>query len=113
MHAARLLVGQQPENRKIGLTPQQKKYLRGLAHHIKPVVMVAGKGLTDNVLHEIDLALLHHELIKVRLRVSPAEQTQFSERILTASNAERIHTVGQILVLYRRNADDPKLSLPG
>ena len=51
----------------MSLSPSQKRYLRGLCHHLKPVVMVGGKGLSESVLKEIDRALLDHELIKVRV----------------------------------------------
>jgi len=95
-----------------GVTPANKKYLRGLGHHIKPVVIVAGKGLTGSILAEIDNALLHHELIKVRLRVPPAQRKVYCAQILDASGAEKIHAVGQVLCLYRHNHDDPKISLP-
>ena len=50
------------------LSPAQKRFLRGMTHHINPVVIVGDKGLTENVLEEIEIALDHHELIKVKLR---------------------------------------------
>ena len=49
------------------LTGKQKNYLRGVAHSLNPVVMIGGKGLTESVMKEIELALEHHELIKVKL----------------------------------------------
>ena len=49
------------------LTTKQKQYLKGLAHHLNPVVMLGGNGLTEGVLVEIDNALNHHELIKVKV----------------------------------------------
>ncbi len=47
------------------LNNKQKQYLKGLAHSLKPVVLLGQHGLTEGVLAEIDLALNHHELIKV------------------------------------------------
>ena len=44
-----------------------KKYLRALGHQLKPVVTVAGNGLTENVITEVDRALNDHELIKIKL----------------------------------------------
>ena len=49
------------------LSTKQKQFLKGLAHHLSPVVMLGGNGLTEGVLAEIDNALNHHELIKVKI----------------------------------------------
>ena len=49
------------------LSNSQQRYLRGLSHGLKPVVMVGGKGLTVGVLAELELALEHHELVKVKI----------------------------------------------
>ena len=43
-----------------------KKYLRSLGHPLKPVVTVAGNGLTESVVTEINRALNDHELIKIK-----------------------------------------------
>jgi putative YhbY family RNA-binding protein len=52
----------------IELTPEQRRTLRAAAHHLHPLVTVAGKGLSDTVLKEIDRTLGAHELIKVKLQ---------------------------------------------
>ncbi len=49
------------------LTSSQKRYLRGLAHTLKPVIMVGNKGVTPALAAELAIALEHHELIKVKL----------------------------------------------
>ena len=51
----------------MAVTDKQRRYLKGLAHTLKPVVMIGNSGLTESVLAEIDNALEHHELIKVRV----------------------------------------------
>ena len=48
------------------LNPAERKALRARAHKLEPVVTIGGKGLTDEVIAEIDRALSAHELIKVR-----------------------------------------------
>ena len=63
----------------INLTAHQKRYLRGLAHSLKPVVMIGASGLTENVIAEIDASIEHHELIKVRVNATDRE-----ERVITA-----------------------------
>ena len=55
------------------LNNKQKQHLKGLAHPLKPVVMLGNNGLTEGVLAEIELALEHHELIKVKIAAEARE----------------------------------------
>ena len=90
----------------------RKKYLRSIGHGLKPVVTVAGKGLTEGVIAEIDRALSDHELIKVKLAVADreAKQTLIGE-ICERLGAENIQTIGHVLLLYRpAKKPDPRLS---
>ena len=87
----------------MSLTGKQKHYLRGLAHHRKPVVTVADAGLTENVIAEIDRALAHHELIKVKIRVADREQRrQMITAICEQTSCEAVQQIGQIAVFYRQ-----------
>ena len=95
------------------LSSAQKRYLRGLTHHINPVVMVGDKGLTENVLEEIDIALDHHELIKVKLRSDRQTRQSQSLEIADKSKAIIIHQIGQVACFFRRNTDKPVIKLPG
>jgi RNA-binding protein len=95
------------------LTERQRRYLRGLAHPLKPVVMIGDSGLSDGVIKETDRALHDHELIKVRVRGAEREQRD----ALLADLAQRtssalIHRIGHVAVLYRRRADVPKIVIP-
>jgi RNA-binding protein len=80
-----------------------KKQLKSEAHGLKPVVMIGQSGLTDAVLAEIEIALDHHELIKVKIRAEREERKLISEKICTQTGAELIQTIGQIAVIYRLN----------
>lgn len=94
------------------LTGSQKHYLRGLAHHRKPVVTVGANGLTEAVLSEIDEALAHHELIKVKLPAARSVPKQaIVDEICNATRALAVQTIGRIGVLYRP-ADEPVITLP-
>jgi RNA-binding protein len=97
----------------MSLKPSQKRYLRGLAHALKPVVLVGNKGVTDAVVAEFSLALEHHELVKVKLagddRQARAEQVVALGK---AGDAELVQTIGKVASFYRRNADAPKIALP-
>ena len=88
------------------LTNKQSRQLKALAHHLKPVVMVGNKGLTDHVLEEIDAALAHHELIKVRLPAVPKPDRQgLTEQICSYSGCIPVNLTGRISILYKPNPD--------
>lgn len=81
----------------------QKKQLRSQAHALKPIVIVGDKGITDNVLQEIDRALFDHELIKVRINAADkAEKKQLTQTICKHTQAALIQTIGHIIVIYRK-----------
>lgn len=94
------------------LSNKQKQFLKSAAHPLKPVVMLGGNGLTEGVLAEIELALEHHELIKVKV---PEDDREMRQAIyLTISEHTRavlVQSIGKIAVFYRP-ATEPKLRLP-
>ena len=95
------------------MKPQQKKYLRSLSHDRNVVIWIGQKGLTDAVLGEIDQALKHHELIKIKIRTGEKEmRDQIINRICEHASAQLIQTVGNIASVYRANPDKPVISLP-
>jgi RNA-binding protein len=97
----------------MNLSDSQKKFLRGLAHPRKPVVIVAGNGLNDNVMAEIDGALDAHELIKVRVRVGDRdERDALVAEIVSRTGATPVQRIGHVLTLYRRNRREPRIELP-
>ena len=86
----------------IVLTPAQRKEHRALAHHLEPVVMIGGDGLSAAVLREIDAALNAHGLIKVR--VHGDDRAAREEIFLKAADqlsAAPIQHIGKLLVLWR------------
>ena len=85
----------------MNLNNKQKQYLKGLAHPLKPVVMLGNNGLTEGVLAEIDQALQHHELIKVKIAAEERE-----------TKAINVQVIGNMLVLYRPSTEDRKIILP-
>lgn len=94
---------------QIQLTPAQRKDYRAEAHHLDPVVMVGGDGLTANVKKEIDAALNAHGLIKVRVfsddRV--ARDAMF-QTLADELNAAPIQHIGKLLVLWRPKLEKEK-----
>jgi RNA-binding protein len=106
---------QENESRGTGATMlnnRQLRYLRGLTHDLNPVVMIGDKGLSDNVLEEIELALDHHELIKVRIRADREQRREWMKHIAEHCDAEQVHSIGQVACYYRRNPKRPTVQLP-
>ncbi len=88
------------------------KQLRAIGHKLKPVVTIAGKGLTETVNQEIDRALSQHELIKIKLAVGSREaKAAVTQELLDASGAKLVQSVGNIVLIMRRtDKPDPRLS---
>jgi RNA-binding protein len=96
----------------MAVNDKQKRYLKGLAHSLKPVVMLGDKGLTENVLNEIDNALSHHELIKVRVSGQErAERLEMLNSIAEQTSSDLVLVIGHIGGFYRP-AKEPVIQLP-
>jgi RNA-binding protein len=93
------------------LTGAQKKYLRGLAHHQKPVVQLGKNGLTESVLQSIDEALEVHELIKVRLVDPEGRKKELAQEIADRTGSAWVGLVGHVVTLYRRQPDPEKRTI--
>lgn len=94
------------------LSTTQKKFLRARAHTLKPVVIVGANGLHEAVLAEIEQALAHHELIKVRFNCGDREARQtMLDTVQEHCGAELVQSIGHIGVFYRK-ADKAQISLP-
>ena len=84
------------------LSPNERSALRARAHALKPVVIVAGAGLTIAVVREVDLSLKAHELIKVRANSEERELREaWLNQLCEELNAAPIQHLGKILVLFR------------
>ncbi len=86
------------------ISEKQRRWLKGTAHALKPVVMVGQAGLTPAVLAELDGALDHHELLKVRISAGDrGERDAMIPPMLEHSRAVLVTRIGNIAVLYRAN----------
>ncbi len=94
------------------MNKQAIKFLRGVSHNLSPVVMVADKGLTENVMSEIEIALDKHELIKIKIRMDRETRSQYIEQIIAQTDAEKVHAIGQTLTIFRPNPKHPQFELP-
>jgi RNA-binding protein len=97
----------------MSLSASQKRYLRGLAHAIHPVVMIGNKGLTPSLLKEFGAALDQHELVKVKIGGNDREARKEQIAALASdAGADVVQTIGHVASYFRRNAKEPKIALP-
>ncbi len=95
------------------LKDHQKRHLKSLAHPLKPVVIIGASGFTDAVLNEIDIALNHHELIKIRVNAGDREaRGELIAQICERAQAELIQRIGHVATVFRRNPQKPRIALP-
>src|SRR3970040_753617 len=84
------------------MTPAERRALRARAHSLPPILQLGEKGLTDAVIAEIDRALAHHELIKVRAAPLNRDEREVAlAGICERTGAEAVQHIGKMLVLYR------------
>jgi RNA-binding protein len=90
------------------LKGSQRKYLRAQAHHLKPVVIIGARGVTDQLIGSVDLALKDHELIKVKFGEFKEAKKEISEEIARTTKSHCAGLIGNIAIFYRRNPDPEK-----
>jgi len=95
------------------LTSAQTRFLRGQAHDLRAMLQVGGKGITDALIAEIDQALEHHELIKVKVAAEDrdARDAMIGE-IAERAGAALVQRIGHTAVLYRPSKDKRQIVLP-
>ncbi|NUO78168.1 ribosome assembly RNA-binding protein YhbY [Lysobacter sp. 5GHs7-4] len=95
------------------LTSAQTRFLRGQAHDLKAMLQVGGKGITEALVAEIDLALEHHELIKVKVGADDREvRDAMIGEIAERTGAALVQRIGHTAVLYRQSKDKRQIVLP-
>jgi RNA-binding protein len=95
------------------LTGKQRRYLRGLGHHLEVVVHVGKEGLTEGLVGALDAALATHELVKIRLGESAGDDRHsVAEALAEAGHAELVQVLGRTVLVYRRRPDEPTIHLP-
>ncbi|GAB2610234.1 ribosome assembly RNA-binding protein YhbY [Novilysobacter erysipheiresistens] len=95
------------------LTSAQTRFLRGQAHDLKAMLQVGGKGITDALVAEIDLALEHHELIKVKVAATDREaRDAMIGELAERTEAAVVQRIGHTAVIYRPSTDKRQIVLP-
>ncbi len=95
------------------LNNNQSKFLRKKGQQIKPVVWIGQAGLSAAVLRELDLALEHHELLKVKVPGGDREsRDQLIADMSKQCGATLVHRIGNVALLYRPSEKLPRILLP-
>lgn len=95
------------------LVSNQVRHLRAKAHHLKPVVLLGKEGLSPAVLAEIQIAIDHHELIKVRVSGDDREaRTAVAQAIADQMDACLVQFLGHTVTLFKAKRKDSAYSLP-
>jgi len=97
----------------MSLSKNQIKFLKSRCHDLKPVIMLGQKGFTDEVLKELEIALNHHELVKIKLGVDDKiKRESLISEICKKSVSVKIQSIGKTVSVFRQNTKDPVIPLP-
>lgn len=97
----------------IALTSAQARFLRGHAHGLKAILQVGGKGISASLVAEVEDALEHHELIKVKVAADDRDaRYALVDELAHRADAALVQRIGHIAVLYRPSNDHRQIVLP-
>jgi len=85
-----------------------KKYLRSLAHHLKPVVMVGKNGVSEHLTGSVDAALNDHELIKIKFLEFKEDKKEIAQELAGLTKSEMVGLIGNIAIFYRQHPNPEK-----
>jgi len=86
----------------------QRRFLRGQANRLKPVVYIGKNGVNDDVIAALNEALDSHELIKVKFHEYKEERKEITAEIAKECTCEIAGIIGHTAILYRQNPDKEK-----
>lgn len=96
------------------LSKEHVHYLKGLAHQLKPVILIGDKGISESLFEECRKTLAHHELIKVKMAGVDRDIRNAALAELCASlDAVVIQRIGNVMTIFKRNHAHPKISFSG
>lgn len=91
----------------IELSSAEKKRLRGLGHHLEPVVYVGKGGMSSALLQSLEAALKAHELIKIKIgENSPMDRHSAGNSLAELTGAALVQVIGRMVLLYRPNLEE-------
>ncbi len=99
------------------LTNKEKRYLKGMGHHLKPLIMLGREGITDNVISAVNAVLNAHELLKVKIgNGCILERQEAAHVIAKETGSDVVQIIGKTFLLFRANPDrkeEQRIKLPG
>jgi len=92
----------------------EKKYLRGLAHDLKPVVLIGKEGITDGIVRAADEELSQHELIKIKFNdfKEKNQKDTLTGELVGKTGSAQVGMIGHTAILYRPQTDPAKRRIP-
>lgn len=95
------------------LTGKQRRHLRALGHKLDVIVQVGKGGIDEGLVAAVNQALADHELIKVKVgENAEIDRHAAAEALATQTKSEVAQVLGNTVLLYRANPDDPEIKLP-
>jgi RNA-binding protein len=95
------------------LTGKQRRHLRSLGHELKVIVQVGKDGIDEGLVGAIDQALSDHELIKIKVGdAAELDRHEAAELIASKTKSEVAQVLGNTVLLYRPDPEEPKITLP-
>jgi RNA-binding protein len=96
------------------ITPTQQRHLKRLAHHLKPIAQVGKNGITPAFKAEVDTAIAHHELIKVKFNDFKEDRRELSAGLAKSLGAALVNVIGNTAILFKTAKDESarKILLP-
>ena len=96
----------------MNLSQKQKYFLKGLCHNLKTIIQTGEKGISQNLITEINNNLLAHELIKIKINSNKEEFLALSKEVLKQTKSLEIEKKGKTFCIYKQNPKNIKISLP-
>lgn len=86
------------------LSNEHKKHYRNIGHNLKPIVIIAGKGLSEGVIAELQRALEDHELIKIKIAIVDRDiRKELVQEVCNTLNATLVQEIGKVALIYRKS----------
>lgn len=102
--------------KKNKLSSRQLRYLRGLGHHLRPLVMLGREGVTDNLIKAVNEVLKGHELVKIKIGKGCLSDRREAATVIAAkTDAEIVQVLGRTFLIFRPNPErleDKRIQLP-
>jgi len=95
------------------LTGKQRRYLRGLGNQLKATVYVGKEGITEGILKSIEESYNTSELLKIRIeRGCPLDRREAGQQLAEKTQSHLVQVLGQTVLLYRTDPEEPEIKLP-